>query len=79
MKSLENGVCPICNHPYTYNDPKVVYHVEYKPVQIITDACRGCNYAEHLIQHPEIKTDYYMEKKKEKVREWTINKRPLIK
>lgn len=69
--------CPICGTSYTYNDPKIVYHVEYKP-EITIDACRGCNYAEYLIRHPEIKSDYYMKSKIKKVREWTLHSRPLI-
>jgi hypothetical protein len=52
--------------------------VEYKP-EITMDACRGCNYAEYLIRHPEIKSDYYMASKMKRVREWTLHNRPLIK
>ncbi|MDD5165678.1 MAG: hypothetical protein PHG25_04075 [Candidatus Pacebacteria bacterium] len=51
--------------------------MEYKP-EITIDACRGCNYAEYLIRHPEIKSDYYMTSKMKKVREWTLRNRPLI-
>lgn len=70
--------CPICANLYTFNDPQIVYHVEYKP-EITIDACRGCNYAEYLIRHPDIKSDYYMDQRKEKVRKWTIHNRPFIK
>jgi len=70
--------CPICGHDYDYLDPKVEYHVSYFPVEIIANACRGCNYAEFLIRHPEIPTGYYMKKKIVKVREWTLKNRPFL-
>ncbi|MCC2631301.1 MAG: hypothetical protein K0S38_1110, partial [Candidatus Paceibacter sp.] len=69
--------CPICGDEYTELDRKIVYHVSYKP-EVTTFACDGCNYAEHLIQHPEIETSYEMEKRKEVVRAWTLKNRPLI-
>lgn len=72
-----NDICPICGDKYTKRDKKVTYHVTYKP-EVTTYACDGCNLAEHLIQHPEIKTTYFMEKRKELVRQWTLKNRPLI-
>ncbi|MES2315828.1 MAG: hypothetical protein V4486_03830 [Patescibacteria group bacterium] len=69
--------CPICNDEYTEEDKKNTYHVTYKP-EIITDACRGCNWAEHLIQHPDLETPPYMIKRKELVRKWTLKNRPMI-
>lgn len=69
--------CPICGDKYTKHDKKVNYHVTYKP-EVTTYACDGCNYAEHLIQHPEIKPLYPTEKRKALVREWTLKNRPLI-
>lgn len=75
--SKDDKRCPICGKPYSYNDPKIIYHVEYKP-EITTDTCRGCNYAEFLIRRPDIKTSYYMKAKMKKVRQWTLHNRPLI-
>ncbi len=69
--------CPICEDKYRKEDKEVEYHVTYKP-EVTTYTCSGCNYAEHLIQHPEIKTTYFMEKRKELVRKWTLRNRPMI-
>lgn len=69
--------CPICNDEYTDEDRKIIYHVSYKP-EIVTYACDGCNYAEHLIQHPEIPTTYFMDKRKDLVIQWTLKNRPLL-
>ncbi len=69
--------CPICGDKYTKTDKEVKYHVTYKP-EVTTYACDGCNYAEHLIQHPEIVPLHPIEKRKELVREWTLKNRPLI-
>lgn len=75
---MANGnMCPICKDMYRKDDPKIIYHVTYKP-EVITDACNGCNYAEFLIRHPEIETTYFMENRKHIVREWTLKNRPLI-
>lgn len=73
-----NDICPICKNLYSYNDPKIIYHVAYKPENIITNACNNCNYAEYLIRHPEIKTKYNMEWRKKLVKQWTIKVRPQI-
>ena len=70
--------CPICNRPYTEKDPEIIYHVTYKPENIITDTCNNCNYAEYLIRHPEIPTKYNMIKRMHKVQKWTVKNRPLI-
>ena len=75
MNNLE--VCPICNDKYKEHDKKVNYHVTYRP-EVITFTCEGCNYAEYLIRHPEISTDYIMEKRKNLVKQWTLKNRPLI-
>ncbi len=71
------GACPICGDEYTDNDKEVEYHVSYKP-EVTTFTCRGCNYAEFLIWHPEIKTTYRMKNKMDIVRKWTLKNRPLI-
>lgn len=73
----KNEVCPICNDQYSDLDRKIEYHFSYKPA-ITTFACDGCNYAEHLIRHPEIKPDYFMENRKELVKKWTEKNKPLI-
>lgn len=70
--------CPICNDSYLEDDKKNLYHVTYKP-EVTTYTCRGCNYAEFLIRHPEIETTYAMNKRKEIVRRWTLKNRDLIK
>lgn len=75
MNNLET--CPICNDEYKEHDRKINYHVTYKP-EVTTNACDGCNYADHLIQHPEIKSDYNMEYRKKLVREWILKNRPMI-
>ncbi len=77
MQNSSNPKCPICADKYTNEDKEVEYHVSYKP-EITTYTCRGCNYAEYLIRHPEIKTSYGMEHRKDLVREWTLKNRPLI-
>jgi MinD superfamily P-loop ATPase len=74
---MNTEVCTICGDKYTKSDLKIIYHVKYKP-EITTYACQGCNYAEYLIRHPEVKTTYLMERRKKLVREWTIKNRPLI-
>ncbi len=75
--NLKENRCPICENNYSFEDPRIRYHVGYKP-EITIDACRGCNYAEYLIRNPQVETDYYMDKRKEVVRQWTVEKRPLI-
>ena len=70
-------ICPICNDAYTDDDRKIIYHVTYKP-EVTTFTCTGCNYAEYLIRHPKIHTLYFMKKRKEVVRSWTLKNRPLI-
>lgn len=72
-----NNTCPICDDKYRDEDKKVEYHVSYNP-EITTYTCEGCNYAEFLIRHPEIKSEYFMEKRKELVRQWTLKNRPMI-
>lgn len=72
-----NETCPICEDRYRKEDKKVLYHVTYRP-EVTTYTCSGCNYAEYLIQHPEIETDYIMEHRKDLVRKWTLKNRPLI-
>ncbi len=72
-----NETCPICGDKYCEEDLKVEYHVTYKP-EVTTFACSGCNYAEFLIRNPEIKTDYFMDNRKELVRQWTLKNRSLI-
>ncbi|MBA3284796.1 MAG: hypothetical protein H0U27_07025 [Nitrosopumilus sp.] len=80
-----NEKCPICDDQYTDSDKKVLYHVEYSPKEITTYACRGCNFAEDLIQHPEKEhilnpnDKYHMWHRKELVRAWTLKNRSLIK
>lgn len=66
--------CPICNDNYKEDDVKIVYHVSYKP-EVTTFTCRGCNYAEFLIRHPEIQTTYDMEHRMVLVRNWTLKNR----
>lgn len=75
MNEIE--ICPICKNQYSKEDGKVIYHVSYKP-EVITFTCKGCNYAEYLIRHPEIDTDYFMNHRKEIVKNWTLKNRPLI-
>lgn len=70
-------ICPICGNQYKEESQKDEYHVSYKP-EVTTDACLGCNYAEYLIRHPEVKPPYDMEKRKEIVKQWTLKNRPLI-
>lgn len=72
-----NDLCPICKNVYKEDDKKIVYHVTYRP-EVITDSCRGCNYAEYLIRRPEITPTYFMENRKSLVKEWTLRNRPLI-
>ena len=69
--------CPICDDKYIEDDKKIEYHVTYNP-EVTTYTCRGCNYAEYLIRHPEIISPYSMEKRKELVRQWTLKIRPLV-
>ena len=57
-----NEVCRICEDKYKDEDIKVTYHVTYDP-EVVTYSCRGCNYAEYLIRHPEVETTYFMEKR----------------
>jgi C4-type Zn-finger protein len=73
----KNDTCPICEDKYKDDDKRVEYHVSYKP-EITTYTCRGCNYAEFLIRHPEVKTNYFMEHRKNLVKDWTLKNRPLI-
>ena len=73
----KNEICPICKNMYEDEYTKTVYHVTYRPERI-TFACRGCNYAEFLIRHPEIPTTYFMENRKRAVKEWTLKNRPMI-
>lgn len=77
MSMSDQEVCPICGDLYTNKDFEVNYHVDYIP-EIITTACKGCNYAEYLIHHPEIKSKYDMERKIAAVRAWTQKNAPLI-
>jgi hypothetical protein len=58
-----NVICPICEDKYTDEDKEIEYHVTYRP-EVTTFTCNGCNYAEYLIRHPEVKTTYAMEKRK---------------
>lgn len=76
----QNKKCPICGDLYTYLDPKVEYHVQYhyNYPEITTSTCRGCNYAEYLIRHTEVKSRYNMERKKAKVKKWTLKNRQFI-
>lgn len=46
MNDIE--VCPICREPYSERRPKVVYHLQYKPVGEYIHACKACNHAEWL-------------------------------
>lgn len=79
-----NGKCPICDDKYTESDKKVLYHVSYKPKEVTTYSCQGCNFAEDLIQHPEKESTlnpdnkYNMDERKELVRSWTLKNRPKI-
>jgi uncharacterized protein YlaI len=79
-----NDKCPICADEYSESDKRVLYHVTYKPKEITTYACTGCNFAEDLIQHPEKEAilnpegKYYMKKRKELVRSWTLKNRTMI-
>jgi len=73
----EIEICPICKNKYKERDKKLEYHVSYKP-EIKTNTCKGCNYAEFLIRHPYIKSEYYMENRKRLVKLWTFKNRPLI-
>jgi hypothetical protein len=77
MRKEVKGICPICKNQYSEQDKKVTYHVMYVP-EITSDSCRGCNYAEYLIRHPEEVSAYPMEHRKEIVKAWTIKNRPLI-
>jgi len=72
-----NDRCPICSDLYSEVNIEVEYHVDYSPA-ITTHACRGCNYAEYLIRHPEVISEYPMERKKILVREWTYKNKLLI-
>lgn len=74
---MYDDLCPICEDKYKDEDKKVKYHVSYKP-EITTYTCSGCNYAEFLIRNPQIKSEYFMENRKELVRQWTLKNRPLI-
>jgi C4-type Zn-finger protein len=76
MNDIEK--CPVCDDHYLEGDKKILYHVTYKP-EVTTYTCRGCNYAEFLIRHPEIKTDYKMKRRKEIVRRWTLKNRDMLK
>lgn len=72
------SVCPICEDKYSEADKKIEYHVSYKPEVTTYATCSGCNYAEYLIRHPEIKPPHPIEKRKALVRAWTLKNRPLI-
>ena len=76
-ETVTNEICPICKDKYKTNDRKIKYHITYNP-EVITFACQGCNYAEFLIRHPEISTTFFMDKRKETVRRWTLKNRALI-
>lgn len=70
--------CPICGHHYVGNDVMVEYHVQYTPVQITTDSCKGCNWAEYLIRNPDIPRPDSILRNIEAVKRWTLKNRPLI-
>ena len=46
MKDVE--ICPICRKVYSPRNPRVQYHLQYRPTGEYIYACRLCNYAEHL-------------------------------
>lgn len=45
---IEIEVCPICRKPYSENNQKVKYHLQYEPVGKFIYACESCNYGEYL-------------------------------
>ena len=49
MNDLE--ICPICREPFSKNNMKVHYHLEYGMQPKYIFACKACNYAEYLSRH----------------------------
>lgn len=49
MNDIE--ICPICRRQYSERNPKVQYHVQYKPIPKFIYACKSCNYNEYLSRH----------------------------
>lgn len=49
--SRTQEICPICRKFYSKRNPKVVYHLQYSPIEKYIYACKSCNYAEYLSRH----------------------------